>query len=111
MRGRRFIVSVASAGAALAIGASGLAHAMPPPLGSDQASAEWAIFDGYLPKQIGCTPDKPGDPVSISWDPPGFTPGVGGTGMIHDANPALGGQFSAHWNPSPGFWDVEYEFC
>ncbi|MBB3605550.1 hypothetical protein FHT40_005237 [Mycolicibacterium sp. BK556] len=31
--------------------------------------------------------------------------------MINDANPALGGHFSAWWNPVPGFWDVQYEFC
>lgn len=111
MRGQRFIVSVAGAGAAAIIAASGLAHAMPPPPTPDQASAEWTITDGYLTKQIRCTPDTPGDPISITWDPPGFIPGVGGTGMINDANPALGGQFSAYWVPHPGFWDVEYQFC
>ena len=31
--------------------------------------------------------------------------------MITDANPALGGQFSANWIPVPGYWDVQYEFC
>lgn len=31
--------------------------------------------------------------------------------MIDDANPALGGHFSARWDPAPGFWDVQYEFC
>ena len=29
--------------------------------------------------------------------------------MIHDANPALGGQFAAKW--AGDYWDVEYQFC
>ncbi|GAT08169.1 hypothetical protein H7I77_03955 [Mycolicibacterium novocastrense] len=111
MRGQRFILSVAGVITAATIGASAVVHASPPLPSPDQASAEWTITDGYLVKQIGCTPDTPGEPVSISCDPPGFVPAVGGTGMIHDADPALGGQFSARWIPSPGFWDVEYQFC
>lgn len=43
--------------------------------GGDQAAAERAIIDGYVKKQVGCTPNMPPHPVSIAWDPPGFTPG------------------------------------
>jgi len=73
-----------------------------------QDNAEFAIADGYIVKQLDCTPDL--SPVfdSITWDPPGFTP-EGGSGIIHDANPALGGQFAAKW--AGDYWDVEYQFC
>jgi hypothetical protein len=73
-----------------------------------QDNAEFAIADGYIVKQMDCTPDL--SPVfdSITWDPPGFTP-QGGSGMIHDANPALGGPFAARW--AGNYWDVEYQFC
>jgi hypothetical protein len=73
-----------------------------------QASAEWAIEEGYIAKQIECTPDLPPAFRSIAWDPPGFTPD-GGTGMITDANPQLGGQFTATW--ATDYWAVEYMYC
>jgi hypothetical protein len=73
-----------------------------------QDNAEFAIADGYIVKQMGCTPDSPPVFESVTWDPPGFT-SEGGTGMIHDANPALGGQFAARW--AGDYWDVEYQFC
>ncbi|WP_319435472.1 hypothetical protein [Mycobacterium sp. RTGN5] len=111
MRSRRYLPMAAGIAAALIIGATGTAHAAPPPPTPDQSSAEWTVTDGYFVKQIGCTPETPGDPLSITWDPPGFIPGIGGQGMINDANPGLGGHFSAWWNPAPGFWDVQYEFC
>jgi hypothetical protein len=73
-----------------------------------QDNAEFAIADGYIVKQMDCTPDL--SPVfdSITWNPPGFTP-EGGSGMISDANPALGGPFAARW--AGNYWDVEYQFC
>lgn len=77
--------------------------------GGDQAAAERAIIDGYVKKQVGCTPNMPPHPVSIAWDPPGFTPGVGGSGLIHDANPALGGQYGADY--VDGRWRIEYLYC
>lgn len=73
-----------------------------------QDSAEWAIADGYIAKQIECTPDMAPTFESIAWDPPGFTPD-GGTGMITDANPQLGGQFTATWASDQ--WAVEYLYC
>ncbi|CAN5359324.1 hypothetical protein BH11ACT7_BH11ACT7_27330 [soil metagenome] len=73
-----------------------------------QASAEWAIEDGYIAKQIECTPDSPPAFRSIAWDAPGFTPD-GGSGMITDANPQLGGQFTARW--ATDSWAVEYLYC
>jgi hypothetical protein len=98
--------------AALTVGAL-IAHA--PTAGADpytpvqtQDNAEYAIVDGYIVKQMVCTPDLPPVFESITWDPPGFTP-EGGTGMIHDANPALGGQFAATW--AVDHWAVEYQFC
>jgi hypothetical protein len=81
----------------------------PPPDGGDQASAEQKIVDGYKAKQINCTPDLPPNPASITWDPPGFAPYVGGTGMIHDANPQLGGQYRADY--VNGRWHIEYMYC
>ena len=44
---------------------------------------------------------------SITWNPPGFT-SDGGSGMIHDQNPALGEAFEARW--AGNYWDVEYQF-
>ncbi len=73
-----------------------------------QDSAEFSIADGYIVKQMDCTPEL--SPVfdSVTWNPPGFLPD-GGSGMIHDANPNLGGPFAITWNGS--YWDVEYQFC
>ena len=73
-----------------------------------QDNAEFAIADGYIAKQINCTPDMPPTFESITWNPPGFTP-AGGSGMIHDADPALGGPFVATW--AGNYWDIEYQYC
>ena len=96
-------------------GHRGALTALAPTAGADpytpvqtQDNAEFAIVDGYIVKQMDCTRPPSGLFESITWDPPGFTP-EGGTGMIHDANPALGGQFAARW--AGDYWDVEYQFC
>lgn len=89
--------------------ANALCAKAPAPDGDDQAAAERVIIDGYIKKQVGCTPTMPPHPVSIAWDPPGFTPGVGGSGLIHDANPALGGQYRADY--VNGRWRIEYLYC
>lgn len=81
----------------------------PPPDGGDQATAEQKIIDGYKAKQISCTPSLPPNPQSITWDPPGFAPSVGGTGTIRDANPQLGGQYRADY--VNGRWHIEYLYC
>jgi hypothetical protein len=73
-----------------------------------QDSAEWAIVDGYVAKQIECTPDLPPTFDYLTWDEPGFTP-EGGAGMITDANPQLGGRFVATW--ATDYWAVEYMYC
>lgn len=73
-----------------------------------QESAEFAIADGYIAMQTVCTPELTPVFQSVTWDEPGFTP-EGGTGMIHDADPALGGQFKATW--AVDNWSVEYQFC
>ncbi|MFI5508341.1 hypothetical protein ACIA48_12790 [Mycobacterium sp. NPDC051804] len=97
--------------AAVSVGA--LVHA--PAAGADpyapvqtQESAEFAIADGYLAMQTVCTPDRTPVFESVTWDDPGFTP-EGGAGMIHDADPALGGHFKATWAVEN--WSVEYQFC
>jgi hypothetical protein len=81
----------------------------PPPDAGDQATAEQKIIDGYKQKQINCTPSLPPNPQSLTWDPPGFAPYVGGTGVIHDANPQLGGQYRADY--VNGRWHIEYPYC
>jgi hypothetical protein len=81
----------------------------PPPDGGDQASAEQKVIDGYIKKQINCTPDMPPNPQSLTWDPPGFAPNLGGSGVIHDANPQLGGQYRADY--VNGRWHIEYMYC
>lgn len=73
-----------------------------------QDNAEFTIANGYIAKQMDCTPDLAPVFDSITWNPPGFTP-EGGSGMIHDANPVLGGPFVARW--AGNFWDIEYQFC
>ncbi|HUE33859.1 MAG TPA: integrase [Mycobacterium sp.] len=90
-------------------GADALCREDPAPDGGDQATAEQKIIDGYKQKQINCTPDLPPNPQSVTWDPPGFAPYVGGTGVVHDANPQLGGQYRADY--VNGRWHIEYLYC
>jgi hypothetical protein len=90
-------------------GANALCPNAPAPDSGDQATAEQRIIDGYIAKQKGCTPDTPPDPQSVTWDPPGFSPNVGGTGNITDADPRLGGHFAADW--VNGRWQIEYMYC
>lgn len=90
-------------------GASVFCPADPAPDAGDQATAEQKIKDGYIQKQINCTPSLPPNPQSITWDPPGFAPNVGGSGVIRDANPQLGGQYRADY--VNGRWHIEYPYC
>ncbi|WP_231964580.1 integrase [Mycobacterium sp. E2699] len=90
-------------------GTAALCPSDPPPDAGDQATAEQRITDGYITKQINCTPDLPPNPQSITWDPPGFAPYVGGSGVIRDANPQLGGQYRADY--VNGRWHIEYPYC
>jgi hypothetical protein len=90
-------------------GTTALCPTDPAPDGGDQATAEQRIIDGYVKKQINCTPDLPPNPQSVTWDPPGFAPYVGGTGVVHDANPQLGGQYRADY--VNGRWHIEYPYC
>lgn len=90
-------------------GATPLCAADPAPDAGDQASAEQQVIDGYVKKQVGCTPDLAPSPRSITWDPPGFTPNVGGSGNINDADPRLGGHFAADY--VNGHWHVAYMYC
>jgi hypothetical protein len=90
-------------------GTTALCPTDPAPDGGDQATAEQKIIDGYVKKQINCTPDLPPNPQSVTWDPPGFAPYVGGTGVVHDANPQLGGQYRADY--VNGRWHIEYPYC
>jgi hypothetical protein len=90
-------------------GTSAFCPKEPAPDGGDQATAEQKITDGYVKKQINCTPALPPNPQSITWDPPGFAPYVGGSGVIRDANPQLGGQYRADY--VNGRWHIEYLYC
>jgi hypothetical protein len=90
-------------------GATALCPDDPPPDAGDQVTAEQRVIDGYKQKQLNCTPSLPPNPQSLTWDPPGFAPYVGGTGMIHDANPQLGGHYRADY--VNGRWHIEYQFC
>lgn len=88
-----------------------------------QASAESAVRSIYVDVQARCTPGLPPSLQSISWDFFSPTPvdgRIGGTGVIHDADPHLGGSFIAIWDtgapPPPearkvGQWDIALEFC
>lgn len=58
-------------------GATPLCAADPAPDPGDQATAEQRIIDGYVKKQVSCTPDLAPNPQSVTWDPPGFRPNVG----------------------------------
>ncbi|MCV7076887.1 integrase [Mycobacterium szulgai] len=89
--------------------ATSLCAADPAPDAGDQATAEQRIIEGYVKKQIGCTPDLPANPQSVTWDPPGFTPNVGGSGNIIDADPRLGGHFTADY--VNGHWHLAYLYC
>jgi hypothetical protein len=80
-----------------------------PPDPGDQATAERRVIEGYVAKQHGCTPDTPPNPRSVTWDPPGFTPNIGGEGNVIDASPALGGHFRADW--VNGQWHIDYMYC
>jgi hypothetical protein len=83
--------------------------APPNPDTGDQTTAEQRIIDGYVAKQKGCTPDLTPNPLGVIWDSPGFTPNLGGTGRVNDADPRLGGQFRADW--VNGRWHIEYPYC
>jgi hypothetical protein len=90
-------------------GTSAFCPTDPAPDGGDQATAEQKIRDGYIQKQINCTPSLPPNSQSITWDPPGFAPYVGGSGVIRDTNPQLGGQYRADY--VNGRWHIEYPYC
>jgi hypothetical protein len=92
-----------------ACGTTAMCPADPAPDGGDQATAEQKIKDGYVKNQTNCTPLLPPNPQSVTWDPPGFAPYVGGTGVVHDANPQLGGQYRADY--VNGRWHIEYPHC
>ncbi|MBY0288791.1 MAG: hypothetical protein K2X52_16840 [Mycobacteriaceae bacterium] len=101
-------VAVLSAAAVALTAYAPAAGADPYTPAQTQDSAEFAIADGYIAMQAVCTPDVSPVFESVTWDAPRFTP-EGGTGMIHDANPDLGGHFAATWSGEN--WAVEYQFC
>jgi hypothetical protein len=93
-------------------GANALCPSDPPPSSpdlGDQPTAEQRVIEGYTAKQQGCTPGTAPNPRSVTWDPPGFTPSVGGSGNVNDANPQLGGPFRADW--VNGRWHIDYLYC
>jgi hypothetical protein len=90
-------------------GRTALCPSDPAPDLGDQPTAEQRVIDGYTAKQQACTPDTPPNPKSVTWDSPGFTPSVGGSGHVNDANPQLGGPFRADW--VNGRWHIDYLYC
>jgi hypothetical protein len=90
-------------------GANALCPNAPAPDPGDQATAEQRVIEGYTSKQAGCTPDLTPNPQGVTWDPPGFTPSVGGSGNINDADPRLGGHFAADY--VNGRWHIDYQYC
>ena len=90
-------------------GTTALCAADPAPDAGDQATAEQKIIDGYVQNQTNCSPLLPPNPQSVTWDPPGFAPYVGGTGVVHDANPALGARYRADY--VDGRRHIEYPHC
>ncbi|GAB3011442.1 integrase [Mycobacterium bourgelatii] len=102
--------AVASATASQSISpATHFYPADPAPDAGDQSTAEQRVVEGYVNKQADCTPDLPANPQSVTWDPPGFAPNVGGTGNINDADPRLGGRFVADY--VNGHWNIAYPYC
>jgi hypothetical protein len=102
------LLSIAAASVCVLITPLPTASADPYTPVQTQDNAEFAIADGYIIKQGQCTPEVPAVFESITWNPPGFTP-EGGSGMIHDANPSLGGPFLATW--AGDYWNIEYQYC
>jgi hypothetical protein len=90
-------------------GANMLCPNAPVPDPGDQGTAEQRVIEGYSSKQASCTPDLAPNPQSVTWDPPGFTPYVGGSGNVNDADPRLGGHFAADY--VNGRWHIDYQYC
>jgi hypothetical protein len=105
---RNAVLAGFAATAVLTCGPAATLNAAPSDPG-DQTTAEQRIIDGYVAKQRGCTPDLAPNPQGVTWDAPGFTPNVGGTGAVTDADPRLGGQFRADW--VDGRWHIVYPYC
>jgi hypothetical protein len=81
------------------------------PAPGDQASAEAAIKQGYVKKVADCyaTRNAVANVVAINWNPPGFKENQGGSGVIEDAKPSLGGEFTATY--VDGRWNIVYNWC
>jgi hypothetical protein len=107
-RVRRAALAGSFATAVLTGGSAATVLAAPSDPG-DQTTAEQRIIDGCVAKQRGCTPDLAPSPQGVTWDSPGVTPNVGGTGTVTDADPRLGGQFRADW--VDGRWHIVYPYC
>jgi hypothetical protein len=79
-----------------------------PGLGTgDQVSAEQAIANGYLSMQSGCGTVAAPTPGSISWDPPGFTSNIGGSGAFNDPNAPVVDRFRAAY--ADNSWNIEFQ--
>ena len=105
--------------------AAAVAATSPARADGDASNLDSLVAQVYDQVQRGCTPRTPPQFQRIIWDGTGPT-GGGGTGRIVDANPGLGGPFSAWWNLGPdapagarsvpslgghGYWDITLEFC
>ncbi|WP_137147812.1 hypothetical protein [Mycolicibacterium sp. CR10] len=110
------------AAALFALAAAGLLVAAPAHADGDPANLEALVGQAYVKYQARCTPQTPPSFQGVEWSS-GPT-GQGGMGTVVDANPSLGGPFTALWNATTdssgqfqvsdggsGYWDITFEFC
>jgi hypothetical protein len=112
-------------GVAAALLSTGIARAPLAQADGNASNLDQLVAQVYNQVQRGCTPHTPPQFQRINWDNGGPT-GQGGSGRIVDANPSLGGPFTAYWNIGPtapagarvvpalgnnGYWDITLEFC
>ena len=110
---------------AAAVAAIAVVTAAPASADDNASNLDQLVANLYTQVQRGCTPNMPPSFRRIAWDNGGPT-GQGGSGRIVDANPHLGGPFTAYWNIGPsapagarvvpalgnnGYWDITLEFC
>lgn len=107
------------------LAAAGIACAPLAQADGDASNLDQLVAQVYNQVQTRCTPPTPPSFQRIAWDN-GRPTGLGGTGRIIDANPALGGPFTAWWSPTPNatpgarvvpalggnsYWQITLQFC
>jgi hypothetical protein len=112
-------VFIAALAAGVAVLGAPLAHA-----DGDPANLESLVGQAYVRYQTRCTPQSPPSFQGVEWSS-GPT-GQGGMGTVLDADPGLGGLFTALWDATDapagpgefkvsdggsGYWDIAFQFC